>query len=271
MRQLLELKVQQAQSYHNQHTAELIETLKGIDLAYYADLFMRMYHQVQVLTDEECLSIIASGNVVFEGAQGVLLDQCYGFFPYCTRSNCTFKNALQLLSEAGFEGEVVKTGLLRAYGTRHGAGPFPTEDLSLNVAPCHNHFNEWQGNFRTGWFDAVLARFALDIVGDLDVLAITNVDRLFHKGELKIATRYEGSQAVSSHGERLEVINGELDRLEERTRQMATIVPQYQVMRGIDDNKNGLQHYLDSLSQAIGRNVDAFSASPHQKLYRTLL
>lgn len=123
-------------------------------------------------------------TVVFEGAQGVLLDQDYGFFPYVTRSKTTFDNALSLLE--GFDGPVRKMGILRAYHTRHGAGPFPTEEESPHVklkqwAPDnHNVHGEWQKAFRIGYFDTVLARYALEVIKGVDELAITNIDKLLN-------------------------------------------------------------------------------------------
>jgi adenylosuccinate synthase len=121
-------------------------------------------------------------TVIFEGAQGVLLDQDYGFFPHSTRSDTTFGNALNLLE--GFNGSVVKVGVLRGYHTRHGAGPLPTEfnALALHDAvpmyDVHNQHNEWQQDFRVGHFDMVLAKYALDVIGGVDELVLTNLDRL---------------------------------------------------------------------------------------------
>src|SRR5262249_4593262 len=87
-----------------------------------------------------------AGTVVFEGAQGALLDEWHGFHPYTTWSTTTFKNALTLLDEQGYDGEIVKVGLLRAYLTRHGAGPFVSEEPGYRpvfVDP-YNVPNDWQ-------------------------------------------------------------------------------------------------------------------------------
>lgn len=115
-------------------------------------------------------------TVVFEGAQGVLLDEWRGFHPYTTWSTCTFDNALELLS--GYSGEVVRLGVLRSYQTRHGAGPLPTEDGQLVLEEPDNHFGPWQGAFRNGWADAVLGRYAIACCGGVDGLAITHLDRV---------------------------------------------------------------------------------------------
>jgi adenylosuccinate synthase len=118
--------------------------------------------------------------VLFEGAQGVLLDQSFGFHPHTTWSDTTFGGANAVLDECRFSGERHRIGVLRTYCTRHGAGPMVTEDASL--APLlpepHNTAAGWQGMFRVGSFDAVMARYALSVVGGVDGLAITHLDRL---------------------------------------------------------------------------------------------
>ncbi len=126
-------------------------------------------------------------TVVFEGAQGVLLDEWRGFHPYTTWSTCTFDNALELLSN--YAGEVLKLGVLRSYHTRHGAGPLPTEDASLVLEEPDNHFGPWQGAFRNGWADAVLGRYALACCGGVDGLAITHLDRV--RPDWKLCVGYE--------------------------------------------------------------------------------
>jgi adenylosuccinate synthase len=139
------------------------------------------------------LSNFASGTFVFEGAQGVLLDRSHGFFPFVTPSRTTFEQALSVLSESGFEGSIGRLGVLRAYSTRHGAGPFVTEDPELTAArpDRHNLAHDYQGGFRVGWFDAVAARYAIRACGGVDGVAITNVDRLAGLGPVKVCTAYE--------------------------------------------------------------------------------
>lgn len=114
-------------------------------------------------------------TVVFEGAQGVLLDEWRGFHPHTTWSTCTFDNALTLLE--GYSGEVARLGVLRSYMTRHGNGPLPTE-VDLGLEEPDNLTGPWQGAFRTGWADAVLGRYALECCGGVDGLAITHLDRV---------------------------------------------------------------------------------------------
>ncbi len=116
------------------------------------------------------------GEVVLEGAQGVLLDEWRGFHPHTTWSTCTTENALALL--AGYEGALERIGVLRSYATRHGAGPFPTEREELRrLEEPHNADAGWQGRFRRGWLDLPLTRYAL-ACSPVDALALTHLDRV---------------------------------------------------------------------------------------------
>ena len=132
-----------------------------------------------------------SGVVVFEGAQGVLLDEWRGFHPYTTWSTCTFDNALDLLSEWG--GQAVRLGVIRSYLTRHGAGPFPTEDVDLKLAEPHNAWGPWQEGFRRGWLDLPLLRYAVEACGGVDGLAVTHLDCCVAH-DWHVATGYRGGQ-----------------------------------------------------------------------------
>ena len=118
--------------------------------------------------------------VVFEGAQGVLLDQDHGFHPHTTWSDCTFNNAMGLL--AGYDGEVSRIGVTRAFATRHGAGPLVSEDERLRplVEDDHNATGEWQGSFRVGTLDLVALRYARDVLSGVDQVALTHVDKIDH-------------------------------------------------------------------------------------------
>jgi len=116
-------------------------------------------------------------TVVFEGAQGVLLDEWWGFHPFTSWSSCTAANAMELLEEWAPGTSTERMGVLRAHMTRHGPGPLPTESVVFREAVFdHNRQNQWQGPVRYGWFDAVLARYALELVGGVDMLAITHLD-----------------------------------------------------------------------------------------------
>lgn len=133
------------------------------------------------IVDENFLKERMMGRtIIFEGAQGVLLDEDYGFYPYNSWTNTTFANAETLLKENGFNGLIEKCGVLRTYMTRHGAGPFPTElppvpyDGTQKVE--HNKTGPWQGNFRIGNLDLVALRYAVEVLGGVDYLALTHMD-----------------------------------------------------------------------------------------------
>lgn len=117
-------------------------------------------------------------TIIYEGAQGFWLDETHGFQPHTTWSDCTFRHAEALAAEIG--GHVTKLGVLRCFATRHGAGPLPTEDPDppeMWRLGEHNGAGPWQGAFRYGFFDAVLARQAIQLIGGIDALALTCVDR----------------------------------------------------------------------------------------------
>lgn len=116
--------------------------------------------------------------VVFEGAQGVLLDQTHGFPPHTTWTDCTYANADAVLDEVGFKGPRLRVGVTRAFTTRHGAGPFPTEHAGAMVtafAGEHNVEGPWQGPFRGGPLDMVLLRYAVEVAKP-DELVVTCLD-----------------------------------------------------------------------------------------------
>jgi adenylosuccinate synthase len=153
------------------------------------------------LVDGSYLARLAlEGDLVFEGAQGVLIDEWHGFHPFTTWSTVTPDNARMLLAEIGYTGSIKTLGVLRAYATRHGAGPFPTEAVQLTtlLPDTHNTFGRWQENFRVGHFDAVLSRYAIAACGGIDSLAVTNLDRVAGVRSLKVATSYEVTDVTRS-------------------------------------------------------------------------
>lgn len=266
-------KLEFAESIAGSAGEEMLSSLRRLDLGYYEALFRCFAERVRVVSDDDISRIIRFNPVVFEGAQGVLLDQHYGFFPHCTRSTCSFENAETLLQEAGFAGVANRVGMLRGYATRHGAGPFVTEDSELGIPGCHNATNEWQGRFRLGWFDAVAARYALEVVGRVDTLAITNLDRMAGLRRIKVATHYSrhDRRFFSESGDRIHVLKIDDFKLRtERTGAMNSIVPVYQDYEGLDVNARlSVEGYLDTLAAEINHPIHAYSTSiDHRKLYR---
>jgi adenylosuccinate synthase len=121
-----------------------------------------------------------STTAIFEGAQGVLLDEWRGFHPHTTWSTVTLHHALAMIDQSEAE-EVCTLGVTRAYMTRHGAGPLPTwcRDLDARLSDPGNPTNAWQGAIRRGWLDMVLLRYAAETAGGLlDGLVIDCLDHL---------------------------------------------------------------------------------------------
>lgn len=157
------------------------------------DTYRDVAAQTQIVTGTHLHTLLRKpGCVVFEGAQGVLLDEWRGFHPHTTWSTTTLANAELLLHEAGYNGDVTRIGITRAYATRHGAGPLVTEDAALSSAlpDARNGLHAWQGGFRAGWLDLVLLRYARAIAGQLDSLAVTCLDRLNGLERLLVCRHY---------------------------------------------------------------------------------
>ncbi len=152
--------------------------------------------KVKIVKDQGVTLIRTAKNPVFEGNQGILLDETYGFAPYNTATSTTTKHADSILNWVGFRGEIKRIGVTRTYTTRHGFGPFPTEDKDLNLSyDDHNPTNRWQGNFRDGYLDVALLKYAFrinkqDSRNDIEYLAITHVDKLEKADKWKIGTSY---------------------------------------------------------------------------------
>ncbi|OGN04333.1 MAG: hypothetical protein A3B99_04510 [Candidatus Yanofskybacteria bacterium RIFCSPHIGHO2_02_FULL_44_12b] len=158
------------------------------------EFYGQFSRSVRIVNEEYIKKILnQAGTVIFEGAQGVLLDPKYGFRPYVTKTNTTFVNALEILEEGEYSGQVKKLGVLRGYATRHGCGPFTTEDAELTrlLPELHNAHGQWQGAFRIGYFDVCASRYAIEVAGPVDSLAISCTDRLIGLEPLNICTDYQ--------------------------------------------------------------------------------
>lgn len=133
-----------------------------------------------------------TGCVLFEGAQGILLDEWRGFHPHTTWSSITTCAVNAVAARVGIRAPIEHYGVLRSYLTRHGVGPLPTHDETLDaqLPEPHNSGDGWQGNFRRGHLDAVLLRYALEAVGKLSGLLVSHLD-VFDRGvTLKWCERY---------------------------------------------------------------------------------
>ena len=127
-----------------------------------------------VLCIQDIPTLAERSNVVYEGSQGFLIDEKYGFAPYHTWSDVTAYNA-RVLSGGGSNLHVI--GVVPCAWTRHGAGPFPSEIPGVNGHDNHNKANDWQGSLRHGKMDLVMLQYALENER-VDSIALTKVDQV---------------------------------------------------------------------------------------------
>lgn len=229
-------------------------------------------------------------QVVFEGAQGVLLDEWYGFHPYTTWSTCTHENALTLIREIDSGGgqtgcetqgrsatsgpnlgggqatdepqpriaaplDVTRLGVIRAVTTRHGPGPHPTEDADLTAAwdEPHNVTDQWQRGFRVGPLDLVAHRYAAVVCGFLDQVVVTHLDR---SNRWKYCDTYETMDRIPL-GRR-----GDLDNQKKLTKKLMEVsAPLHDV------TENGL---LEAVERELGAPVGIVSRGPTAE-HKTIL
>ncbi|MEV4006463.1 adenylosuccinate synthetase [Actinomadura sp. NPDC049753] len=198
------------------------EDVPGADAC--AEAFTAFAERVRIVGPGHLPALLRTGNAVFEGAQGVLLDEWHGFHPYTTWSTTTFANAETLLAEAG--ASAARLGVLRAYATRHGPGPFVTEDpaLTADLPDPHNGTGRWQGAFRVGHLDAVALRYALEVAGGVDGLAVTHLDVAGARPDLRVCRSYEMDGGRVG---RLETGPPDLDRQAALTRRLLAARPVY--------------------------------------------
>ena len=203
----------------------------------------------------------AGKRIVFEGAHAVLLDIDHGTFPYVTSSNCS---ALGLFTGAGVPPQSVRSfvGVLKAYNTRVGGGPFPTElhdEKAHYIRERGHEYGTTTGRpRRVGWFDAVAARYAADLCGCTS-LAICLLDVLGGLDELRICTGYE------LRGERLDYFRADMDTL-------ADVVPIFETLagwpeeiggcRGFDELPPNAKRYIDRVEALAGAPVRLVSVGP---------
>lgn len=121
--------------------------------------------------------ILTQDQVVFEGSQGVLLDQDHGFHPYTTWTCTTDINVRNFLRDASrSEVPLTTIGITRSYMTRHGAGPFVTEMPDWPIREAHNKTGQYQGGWRQGYQDLVALRYAIECCVEIDSLYVTHID-----------------------------------------------------------------------------------------------
>lgn len=156
-------------------------------------------------------AIKAKKRVLFEGAQGTLLDVDYGTYPYVTSSNSTAGGA-SIGTGVGPNKIDKVIGVVKAYTTRVGEGPFPTEfdeELMEKIRHKGKEFGATTGRpRRCGWFDSVVVRHAVTVNG-LDELVVTKLDVLDELDTIKICTGYKfGDKLYDDFPPSIKVLNG---------------------------------------------------------------
>ncbi len=179
-------------------------------------------------------------RILFEGAQGMMLDIDHGTYPFVTSSN-TVAGAAAAGSGLGPGVMGYVLGITKAYTTRVGSGPFPTElddDIGKRLGERGHEFGTVTGRARRcGWFDAVLVRQAVKVNG-IRGIALTKLDVLDGMETLKVCTGYE--------------IDGEsTDHLPASTTQQARVKPVYQEMEGWSESTRGARSWADLPATAV--------------------
>ena len=202
-------------------------------------------------------------KILFEGAQGVMLDVDHGTYPYVTSSNTVAGNAA---SGSGVGPRMVGyvLGITKAYTTRVGTGPFPTEqinDIGERIGQRGREFGTVTGRKRRcGWFDAVLVRQAVKVSG-IDGIALTKLDVLDGLDELKVCVGYE------LEGQRI-------NHFPASSLHQANVKPIYETFEGWKDTTQGARSwaqlpaaavkYVRRLEELIEAPVNLLSTSPER-------
>jgi adenylosuccinate synthase len=203
-------------------------------------------------------------RVLFEGAQAVLLDIDHGTYPYVTSSN-TVAGQAAAGSGCGPRDIGFVLGIVKAYTTRVGDGPFPTEltdRVGEGLGKRGNEFGTVTGRKRRcGWFDAVLVRQTA-VTGGIDGVALTKLDVLDGMHEIKICNGYR--------------LDGRtLDHLPAEAGEQARIVPVYETLEGWSESTRGARSwaqlpanaikYVRRVEELIGAPVSLLSTSPERE------
>ncbi|BCW94064.1 MAG: adenylosuccinate synthase [Acidobacteriota bacterium] len=191
--------------------------------------------------------------ILFEGAQGTLLDLDFGTYPFVTSSGCLAGFAAPALGlpARALDGVL---GVFKAYCTRVGAGPFPTEiqdALGEHIRRRGNEFGTTTGRpRRTGWFDAVAARAAVRWSG-IEAVALTKLDVLDSLERIPVAVAYR-------LGDR------EVIEFPDDAEELAAVQPVYEELPGWNTDTTGITEFekLPPLAQAYVRRLEEFMGVP---------
>jgi len=202
-------------------------------------------------------------RILFEGAQGVMLDVDHGTYPFVTSSN-TIAGQAAGGSGTGPGALNYVLGITKAYTTRVGSGPFPTEledETGRRLGERGREFGTVTGRSRRcGWFDAVLVRQAVETAG-IDGIALTKLDVLDGLDEIRICTGYRLGGAT-------------LDALPPDMDGQAAVKPVYETLPGWSESTEGARSWADlpaaavkyvrRIEELIGAPVAMLSTSPER-------
>jgi adenylosuccinate synthase len=196
---------------------------------------------------------LAGERILFEGAQGVLLDVDHGTYPFVTSSN-TIAGTAAGGTGLGPNAAGFVLGIVKAYTTRVGSGPFPTElddEIGERLGARGREFGTVTGRRRRcGWFDAVLVRQSCAVSG-VTGIALTKLDVLDGLDEIRICTGYK--------------LRGEtLDHLPAHAADQAAVEPVYETMKGWEESTAGARSWAQLPAQAIKyiRRIEELIACP---------
>ncbi len=206
----------------------------------------------------------AGGNILFEGAQGALLDVDHGTFPYVTSSN---SSAAGISTGSGVPQRAIDNmiGVVKAYTTRVGAGAFPTEldnEIGQHIREVGREFGTVTGRpRRCGWFDAVAASYSARICG-VDRLAVMLLDVLAQLDELYLCEAYE------IDGQRVTDFPAHIDDLQ-KAKPVYRKVPGWKQditgVRKLADLPVNARKYVDVVEELLERPVSYISVGPDRE------
>ncbi|MCL0045572.1 adenylosuccinate synthase [Nitrospinaceae bacterium] len=231
------------------------------DLMDYQETILKYIGDTHVLLRNE---IEQKKKVLCEGAQGTMLDVDHGTYPFVTSSNSTSGGASTGLGIPPTQIDRV-VGVIKAYTTRVGEGPFPTELHDEDGERLRDEGREFGSTTgrprRCGWFDAVVARYAIRLNG-IDAMAITKLDVLDRFNTLRVCTGYKYKGKV------YEEMPADLDILENGE-------PVYTEFGGwnqstvkaekFDQLPDNAKHYIDGLQNILGIGFLMISTGPERK------
>jgi len=206
----------------------------------------------------------AGKQLLFEGAQGALLDLDHGTFPFVTSSN---SSGVGITAGSGVPPRWINKviGVIKAYTTRVGGGPFPTEQdnaTGKHIREMGNEYGTTTGRpRRCGWFDGVAARYASRLSG-VDELSVMMLDVLSELPEINICVAYE------LDGKRIDYFPSQVEELR-RVQPIYETLPGWQQniteIRAVNDLPQNAQRYLDRISELSGFPVAVVSVGPDRE------